>query len=296
MFSYGGNNTNPELRPTELKGLMRYVYRITQQNGSNKELFTKESELFGSTNAPSPIRLQMDFKGFQPVMGKESLTLHRQQSGKHDDKKNCIGINSKFYITLRYRNCPEPNKKFYSDILRLSLYLSGMGKRTRRARGCVCIEGEEKSVQETREDILNLLNCVASNYEIVEVKTHCIYDELYIKPVITIDELRPIIQKICFGKPFDISALNDFILAVDDVGHTTKENNHAAKDDPTGTFNRASSIIVSVAKTTEGYLPIYTYVKAINNDKQNISELDKCCKLRKKFQNKIETKTKNGGK
>jgi len=52
LLSYGNNNVL-ELRPTELKGLLRYIYRITQQNLTKEKLFEYESEYFGSTDSPS---------------------------------------------------------------------------------------------------------------------------------------------------------------------------------------------------------------------------------------------------
>lgn len=287
MFSYGANNTKPELRPTELKGVMRYIYRITQQNVCSKELFAKESELFGSTKIPSPIRLQMDF--IEPKKNCERLLLHKDVDAKKNRLFNCINIDSTFDIIIGYRKADETNKQLYLDILRLSLYLSGMGKRTRRARGCVCIEEEEKTKEQTMDDVCNLLNSVA-NYNESYVRDGCC-----INPKKLSEELRPVIQKICFGKLLTANCsdeLNKFLTAVDEASHQTKKNGKANYCDPTGTSSRASSIIVSVAKTTDGYLPIYTYVKAING----CNEIDEDFEVRDKFQKEIEKKTKNGGK
>lgn len=312
MFSFGANKDMPELRPTELKGLMRYVYRITQQDKSIKNLFNEESEIFGSTSIPSPLRLQMIAESdIMPV--KKSLTLHRgyiecydRNRKRNEIKFLSIDVDFTFNIILRLRNSTKedtpykaetPRKidiSWYEDMMRLSFYLSGMGKRTRRARGCVWIDEEEKTAEETIADILSLLNKVANTGQNKE-KEICYIPEdkegfyvqrgKLIEPKKMAKENRPVIQKISFGNVVHADTLEKFLRAVDQAGHDTKGENHSPQKDPTGSTSFASSIIVSIVQITDGYLPIYTYVKSVYQQR----ELDKDCSERLEFQRKIET-------
>lgn len=292
LFSFGANKSTPELRPTELKGLMRYVYRITQQNKSNISLFQTESELFGSTKKPSPLRLQMISEPDGLMLEKNSLTLHRNfikcyyRNGKlkEESKSRSIDTNSTFDIILRLKNGAKAGIPWYENMVRLSLYLSGMGKRTRRARGCVCINNEkEKTAEETKIDIVFLLNEVANDGQGEKQKIYEQYNS-DIRPIMTAKEDRPVIQKISFGNIIEKNHLEQFLIAVDTAGHDTKHENGNSWEDPTGTPKFASSLIVSIAATMEGYLPIYTYVKSVYNGR----EIDADFSKRDKFQDRIE--------
>lgn len=276
LFCFGADGNIPELRPTELKGLMRYVYRITQQEVSSVKLFMAESKRFGSTEIPSPLRLQMIPGTLK--MQKQSLTLH-----KDGNMKQSIKIGSTFDIILRFRNNgnnAETDMEWYKNMIKLSFYLSGMGKRTRRARGCVRIDEEEKTIHETKKDILHLLNEIAEQ-GIYERNGDCIV------PTKQSNTKRPVIEKISFGE-LGNRTLDDFLRRVDMVGHETKATNGKPMKDatlPTGSVQLASSIIVSVAKTIEGYLPIYTFVKAVYDEQI----LDDKLAERLAFQQKIES-------
>lgn len=295
LFSFGADKNKAELRPTELKGLMRYVYRITQQSKSNDSLFHTESEFFGSTKIPSPLRLQMISEPDGLMIKKNSLTLHRKitlcYDGNGKPKKefisSSIDANSTFDIILRLKNEAKADIQWYENMVRLSLYLSGMGKRTRRARGCVCINNEkEKTAEEIKRDIVYLLNEVANDRQGEKQKVYEQYNS-YIRPAITTKENRPVIQKISFGSIIETNHLEQFLTAVDKAGHDTKKDkNKDSRQDPTGTTNFASSIIVSVAATIEGYLPIYTYVKSVYGQR----EIDTNFSKREKFQEKIESR------
>ena len=289
MFSYG-NNSTPELRPTELKGLMRYVYRMTQQVES-KKLFQLESKRFGNTDTPSPLRLQMKKTEGSFSYEDNSITLHDR---KKKTDLNSIKVGSTFEIILRLRKGHETEMQWYEEMIQLSFYLFSMGRRARRARGCVMIRFQDKTILETQTDIVRLLNKIANDgreqkedsYQLDTTK-----NEIY--PLQVFHEMRPLIQKISFGKTFSEEELGAFLKRVDNAGHLTKRATWSSAIDPTGSTKMASAIIVSVTKTKEGYLPIYTYVKAVYKDKKDkkgkkVEVVDSKCEERLEFQKKIE--------
>jgi len=273
LCSTGNHKKVAELRPTELKGLLRYVYRITQQNLSSEPLFKQESEIFGSTDFPSPLRLQMRAINLR----KENHFVNKRRNIKLQSFK----VGSTFNVTLTLKDKTENNLQWYINMIELSFYLFGMGRRARRARGCVMISGSNKSLAETKEKILHLLNeilsCKQNKQQIYKLNQNVI------KPIKRSNEKRPLIQKIVFGEPFHEKELNAYLQKVDDASHQIKKDKNT-EIDATGHTNLASAIIVSLTKTKSGYMPIYTYVKAVYNK----TEYDKDCSLRSKFQNKIE--------
>ncbi len=264
MFSFGQGAT-PMVRTTELKGIMRYIYRISQQELDTKKLFDMESEYFGSTSKPSPIRLQIIPYSIK-INPQQPLTLHNPR-----DYKNSIAIDSRFDITLRLVNHSNINLEWYKDIVRLSFYLFGMGRRARRARGCCCIANEIKSEEDTKVEILRLLNGIdKQNKQVYSLNSNCI------KPIniYNTKKLRPVIQRIYFGKPIVSKDIN-FLKCIDHSCHNMKLDGFDSK--------LASPIIVSVAKIDKGYLPIYTFVKAVLG-----KELDGNFRKRSAFKDDVE--------
>ena len=59
MFSNGRDPKIAEFRTAELKGLLRYTYRIANFCTDVKELAKMEAVLFGSTELASPVKLQI---------------------------------------------------------------------------------------------------------------------------------------------------------------------------------------------------------------------------------------------
>ena len=82
LFSCGANQFNPEIRTTELKGLMRYMYRIACPTQNYTILRQNEAALFGGAadansdgGHASPIRLSITNTSFKQE--KCSLLYHK---------------------------------------------------------------------------------------------------------------------------------------------------------------------------------------------------------------------------
>jgi len=218
---------------------------------------------------------------------KHSVTLHKSNTFLIKS----FHIGSRFNISLKVRKESQKDVDWYKNMIKLSFYLSGMGKRVRRARGCVMLyDSKEMTVDQTKAEILTLLNKITdSNPEI----SNPIYilDKNEIKPTVLSQqynktEKRPLIQKIVFGKNFNEEKLNGYLRKVDEAGHWIKKQQKETDVDPTGDKDLASAIIVSLTKIGTDYLPIYTYVKAIYKREEYDVELSR----RSEFQNMIERK------
>lgn len=284
MFSYG--NQRAELRSSELKGLMRYMFRAAILEPDTEALYQLESKYFGNAEKnASPVRLQ--FKPPTLPATSQKFLLHR----KEETKNRQFGFRrGTFELVIRTRHNNEkdieeyPDIKEYEEWIALSLVLGGMGKRTRRGRGCVAID-EHHQHSVPKEQLLNWIadklnkwnrkvsitngaDCGDFPYRIVDDHT--------IETAATVDlngVCRPVIEKIILGN--EIKDIEKFLAAVDKATHRIKKEfepsrkrfatGFAGRDYiGTGTKRFASSVIVSVTRTADQILlPVYTYVKAI---------------------------------
>ncbi|WP_181454495.1 type III-B CRISPR module RAMP protein Cmr1 [Paenibacillus dendritiformis] len=277
MFSSG--NRRAELRPSELKGLMRYMFRAAILEPDTKELYQLESKYFGNAEKDaSPVRLQ--FKPPTLPATSQKFLLHR----KEEDNNRQYGFRrGTFELVIRTRHNNDKDTEEYPDIkeyeewIALSLVLGGMGKRTRRGRGCVALD-EQHSVPKEQllnwiADKLNKWNRKASITNGADCGDfpYRIVDDHTIETADLNGFCRPVIEKIILGK--EIKDIDKFLGAVDRATHRIKkEFDPPEKRFATGFVGRgfpgttrfASSVIVSVTRTADQILlPVYTYVKAI---------------------------------
>ncbi|WP_165980023.1 type III-B CRISPR module RAMP protein Cmr1 [Paenibacillus dendritiformis] len=275
MFSYG--NRRAELRPSELKGLMRYMFRAAILEPDTKELYRLESEYFGNAEKiASPVRLQ--FKPPTVPATRQKFLLHRKE--RTNNEQDCFPCGTTFQLVIRTGH--DTDIKEYEEWIALSLVLGGMGKRTRRGRGCVAID-EHHQHSVPKEQLLTWIAEKLNNWNHKAGITNgaaCggfpyrVIDDHTIETAETVDLnrfCRPVIEKIILGK--EIKDIDKFLGAVDRATHRIKkEFDPPEKGFATGFVGRgfpgttrfASSVIVSVTRTADQILlPVYTYVKAI---------------------------------
>jgi CRISPR-associated protein Cmr1 len=294
MFSYGGDL---ELRPTELKALMRYMYRAAMLEPDTTKLFEKESDKFGDAEKQaSPVRLQMQLNShLEPYY--QRLLLHKPkewedyQSGKKKVMKNypkkCFAPDTRFKLIIRTRN-KNTDIHWYENWVKLSLILGGMGKRSRRGRGCVAVDNMPSTKQNLMEWVKTQLNHINSEDDSYQLNNN----EIINHSVLLKDLKRPVIEKIRLGK--EITDIDKFLTAVDKASHHIKRNfkpkGNFATGFAKGRERFASSIIISVIKVEDKgkaiLLPIYTFVKPIH-EKYNF-EQDKANNERNTFISKME--------
>lgn len=320
MFTYGNSNTL-ELRPSELKGLLRYMFRISTVALESKPLFKLESELFGGLVAAeskdektkkyaSPLRVRLERLEKTKELEKKSksLLLHKKSSSMDCYWDVSLDLSLDIIrFPKRFQNQEkglEIGWKFYTDLLELSLTLGGIGKRVRRGRGCLDLDHfKERKVSEMAVWIVDRLNAMNFGNEVYEVSENIITRK---QDYIQNGPQRPIIERIQFGKIKSKHDIMDYLKVLDkashemnvdyfksyntEIGDQKKPKNKKVFAFATGSIaggKFASSIIVSLTQVAEGYLPIYTWVTPIFKGK----ELDQDKKERLRFIKLIE----NGG-
>lgn len=296
MFSYGAYyGEKPEFRTSELKGLMRYVYRITCPS-KRKELYADEMELFGAAansgrsvlgqekkadghNSPLRLMIRTD-----PMIGAESVKTERMKLLLHDKPPNnnpplmCLKKGNKFRIILRlFHSVPmqqlsegfrNTDLTWYTDLAILSLMLFGIGRRSRKGRGCATISDRMFEDQaEATVWICSTLNRVANNSS-VPLGTSYICTKNAVNSQCKHTDLRPVIEKIEFGRKLSENQISTYLKVVDTICHDVDENiggTDAARATGSAHPKLASPLVISIIQTKKGLFPVYTFVKAVIN-------------------------------
>lgn len=301
LFSSGIDPKKAELRTSELKALMRYVYRIASNTLETKELYKEEARLFGDAeNHASPIRLQLVGKNLEPDKN-VPLLLH-----KGFPKSKCFPVGRTFSIVLRKFLNKGESLQFYQNLIILSLILCGLGKRSRRGRGCSVVDAGESVPHLTRETLLpwiaDQLNLINEQTTVTDHETY-IFDNHKIKVHPKAyknwsEHNRPVIEEIRVGKPID--DIKDFLTRVDLASHKIKKK-YASREklfatgyaDGRGRF--ASSLIISVTRTSDEKLfPVYTFVKAVVGDRPLDSDYKERYEMVKSINEMVKSIEKKG--
>lgn len=306
----------PELRPSELKGLIRYTYRIANYEPGTKNLFEEEVNCFGGAKEnksdasenietiASPVRIQMQAAGSLEIR-KGFLLKHRCEKfypyNEMNERKNpvvrYINPEQQFTISLTIRLNSKKDIDWYEDMLNLSLALGGMGMRSRRGRGCVdahtFADMDQTELLEWVKKVVKQINPdITEDFFNMEGTCLCLGESRQK----WIQELnRPVVQKIWIGGK--ISAVENWLKAVDYASHDVKYSRYKQKKPfATGMASPrfASSVLVSLVKLNDGIYPIYTYVKPVrgtyNKEKRMMeyNSLDEDFSERNDFVKRIE--------
>lgn len=298
MFSFGAYRESAELRTSELKGAMRYTYRIACPSDT-KTLAKEEAELFGFgagnlDGHASPIRLLI--QGNKSTE-QECLLLH----------KNCKKLSCFLNGVIKVRVCLNQNllKKdnkvhsridleWYGDLIKLSLLLCGMGRRSRKGRGCFDVDDLTfENKEQIQKWLCGTLNKVASAFSqegLVEVYQ---MNGEEIVSAIQCSETRPVIQRILIGRRLDKWGIGGYLCSVDKACHALKKGDlKLQKKEITGTAGKlASPLLIRIVKAMDGYYPLYIFVKGVFREKI----VDKDGFQRKKFIDKLEKDRKKEG-
>lgn len=287
MFSYGNGQLEP--RSTELKGLIRNTYRISNPELDVQTLYKQEVNLFGGqlkedrevTIKASPLRIQMLEQTTGSDIDKLKLRLHHKQewlengkwqknypypmynTGKLFEVNLSINYNSSDFSTILVLRDKKP-LQWYTDLFNLSLILGGIGKRSRRGRGCMTTaELLNISKNDLPSYVVNLLNNVCGK----EIYTVCDKRVTLKSSAIKVNN-RPYIKEIRFGNTLIQATrqdVNEYLKKVDQASHEIEDKygNYKATGFAKGENRFASSAIVSLAEIKEGIVPVYTLLHAV---------------------------------
>lgn len=302
MFSYGAYRKIPEFRTAQIKGIMRYVYRIVCPLPTYM-LRKNEGILFGEasdgTGHASPVRLAVTGEG----RGSERemhLLLHDEKKGYNPSMKfidkGTIQLSVKVKPGLEEEKSVSyqtPDVEWYADLAILSLTLCGLGRRSRKGRGAIAIEKmKAMDLEQASAWILDVLNRTAGMFSDKPEDVFYVFSDGVIKPNFkTKDIRRLVIQKVWFGKRLSQSRIMDFLKTIDELCHDKVEKGWTDEAKATGYVDRrkrlASPLWISFVQVKDGIYPVYTCVKAFENTK----ELDAKCINREAFVSRLEKRT-----
>lgn len=285
IFSYRKSN-DVELRATEWKALMRSVFRWASLEEKTNELYNKETEYFGGSRGEngyaSPIRLQ--------IMGDNVKNTRGYLVDRHDKRVwgSCYPAKTQFDIIFRKYLAQGQSLEWYENMFKLSIILSGVGKRSRRGRGAITLEGMPKNKNKLIIWLTEQLNDLNESNE--KSPYHSQGDRIE-NSVLNRDIKRPIIEKVIIGN--EIKKVDIYLKEVDQTAHDVK--NLKKKVFLTGnSFYKkrfASSLIVSIAQTGDGKkYPIYTFLKPVFEGKEQCTKNDDRKTFLKKLKEKREGK------
>lgn len=295
LFGYGAYQKIGEIRTSEIKGIMRYVYRITCPTAISN-LFAVEKELFGSPavsnendlvegtdsalSSPagghaSPIRLSVRW---ERKTASEKLLLHDKRERNYP--KPCIS-DGVFYLVMRMNQAlgtkpiidgkQDINLNWYADLARLAFIFCGVGQRSRKGRGRAdLLDSKFTSREEAARWICKVLNqtaIVARGQDDLETYT---YQNTQITPLYSPSDVRhPVIQKIQFGNRLNQYQIRTYLAVVDKLCHDDMLNNRNNVNRALGSANPrfASSLWLGMVRTDEGIFPVYLFVTALKKNK-----------------------------
>ncbi len=254
MFLAGYDGATPELRPSSIKGIMRFWWRAFNGHLSIDRLMKEEGDKFGSADK------NIGRSKFTIQVSNNELAKDDYYVLPHKKTFRSKGFSpgQKFSIGL---SCYDNIEK-YSDILKISLLLCGLGKRSRRGFGSVRIlkvDNDQYNLDSKIQDVLKIINNIsADKYKIVGDK---------IVLVKNISQDYPFVKEIQFGGQYP--SWEEFLLTIGLSSHTCKNDSLGFADHGK---RLASPIYASVLKNSSGlYIPIIT---TLNTAFQNSHPVD----------------------
>ncbi len=251
MFLAGADGRTPELRSPSIKGMMRFWWRALHGHLAIEDLKEEEAKVFGASDeriGRSKFKIQM--------LGK-SLDIGEYSPVPHTDKFKFKGISPNQKILIILSSQFDRNIDEYSDILKISFLLGGVGKRARRGFGSIKIlnvNGQPYNTDFNLENILKLINNIVPNKYALDRNKIVLKEKN--------DREYPFLREILLGNEYP-----SWKELVETVGQAS----HDCKDNSLGFVMRnkrlASPIYVSVLKISEKeYRPILSTLNTVVED------------------------------
>ncbi len=245
LFLGGADGKTPELRTPSIKGMMRFWWRALNGHQSIEDLRKAEAELFGSSDegvgrskfSLKIIRAELEKDNYKPVL-KRNFTA---QAFKPEQT---------FKLVLSATNSFS-KFEMVCNLLKISLILGGIGKRSRRGFGSlkiVNINGSDFASDYSLTSICYMLNVIVPNSFKV--------DDSKIKRINTIssDADYPYIKEIEIGKPSD-----SYDALIQKIGKASHDYDCYYTGFVESSHRFASPVYVSIIKDNKDkYLPVVT--------------------------------------
>jgi CRISPR-associated protein Cmr1 len=275
MFLAGADGKTPELRPTSIKGAMRFWWRAMnghlplEHSNERETLRYKEAEIFGSSDEKvgkskfsivipqDKVLISNNVKEYKPLphhSGDVSCVKLPACGSRNNPNKcskgfplPCIPVGTGFSLDIKVKD--QRIKNDVKNLFILTTILGSFGKRSRRGFGSVKITKINDIVYNSPislEDIFSLLNSINTSF---------IINQNSIQFTLTVNHNYPYIRAICIGDP-----KSDLLKVIGD--ESSNNNDRAlgfAEKINRESKRMASPIYVSVIKNTQNEcIPIIT--------------------------------------
>ena len=250
MFMYGADGSTPELRPSELKGMMRFWWRAVQRYDNMDKLRDVESSIFGGTSessGKSKFSIRVKYKDLKP-QGYRPLPHH--SSGKKAFAMKAIPVGYEFDLEIHSIFSTILNDVVFNTF-KVSFILGGFGKRSRRGFGSIsCSNFQYNSLGEVIKFLEHSMNSLGGRNTFET-------NNFTIKRKNKITLKYPWIEKISFNSnPF--KSFNELLRKVGEVTHKYARYKVIGSGEP----RFASPVYVSTVKLGESYYIVVTKLHA----------------------------------
>ena len=245
MFMAGADGKTPELRPPSIKGMMRFWWRAMNGHLPLDELWKKEGELFGASDEKigrSKFALKIICSSNLKIDSYKPVTTNKPVTTK--TFKAQAFVPERQFALLLTANSSFKEYETICNVLKVSLLLGGLGKRSRRGFGSVRIVTINDS---GLEFICDSLNAVAHNG--FEVDGNKIKRSASVQS----NSEYPYIKEIKIG-----DGCKDYEKLLKIIGESSHKNDCKYTGFALGQDRLASPIYVSVIKDGNNYKPIIT--------------------------------------
>ncbi len=157
MFSNGADPGALEVRATAVRGQLRYWLRaiIGAQNAELKHLWSKESEVFGTTEQGSKVAVRVYPIAVDERYIKKSEMLPHKDGERERSPSWAIQPNWQVSLELVARKGALPERALHA--LHLWSLLGGLGKRSRRMFGAFKLSGDDAPCYNSPEELIGAI-------------------------------------------------------------------------------------------------------------------------------------------
>jgi CRISPR-associated protein Cmr1 len=166
MFMSGADGRNPELRPSEFKGMMRLWWRAMRADDNIEELRKNESKIFGGSGEeqgkskviikvyPQPKKkdieenIESEISDYNGIKYLFYSTFSLKAKGEKIIRKYIKPYPHNFQFNIELSSYDEESFKNALASLWTAIYLGGFGTRARRGAGNIIVEAIDGSANE----------------------------------------------------------------------------------------------------------------------------------------------------
>jgi CRISPR-associated protein Cmr1 len=273
MFLSGADGSTPELRPSSIKGALRFWWRAMHGYLSITELHSKESDLFGG-GGKNAIKSGIIVKTSHPKYdgNYQAPMLPHKLIEKEQSWTKAYKPNTQTYQV--HLSLAEIVNDFDLDkmesLFNVTCLLGGLGRRSRRGFGSVMItkkDGELFSMPSSIDEIMLHIKKFNINYKIDNVN---LQSKIYLLNSAFPERKYPYIEEITLGKK-SYANYNDLLGSIGAATHDYKN------DDPSlgyaiGKNRFASPVFVSAIKNGPAdYRAIITTLHMAEKNKKPVN-------------------------